>query len=143
MRGRANSLDSLLSMEKRGGKQKRRILGIDPGFGRLGYAILETQEGALNLIKSDCVETSSKKSRHERLLDIANNIDNIIKKYNPEVVAIERVFFAKNQKTALDVSEVKGVMSYLALSKKLLYLKLHFLRVIAIQAFFFLDWLIE
>lgn len=91
------------------------ILGIDPGYGRLGYALLEEE----TLLDYSCIETSPKKEKNERLLEIAQKIEKIIEKYHPEVLAIEKLYFTTNQKTALSVAEAKGIVIYLALKNKM------------------------
>src|SRR5581483_1009955 len=90
-----------------------RIIAIDPGYERLGLAILEKEKGQKEiLIFSECFKTSSKLSHHERLNLIGGRISEIIKKYQPKALATEKLFFAKNQKTALLVSEARGVILY-------------------------------
>ncbi|MFC1756810.1 crossover junction endodeoxyribonuclease RuvC [Patescibacteria group bacterium] len=90
------------------------ILGIDPGYGRLGYAVLEKTGSKEILLDYSCVVTNPKDSHGKRILAIAKEIEKVIKKHKPDVLAIEKLFFTKNQKTALAVSEVKGVVIYLA-----------------------------
>ena len=90
-----------------------RIISIDPGYERLGIAILEREKkNKETLIFSECFKTSSKLPHHERLTLIGNRIKEVIKKYKPEALATEKLFFAKNQKTALLVSEARGVILY-------------------------------
>jgi crossover junction endodeoxyribonuclease RuvC len=85
-----------------------RIIGIDPGYDRIGIAIIENKE----LIHSECFFTSSKDDFHTRLKEIGQRINKIIKKYSPEIMAIESLFITKNQKTAMKVAEARGVISY-------------------------------
>lgn len=91
-----------------------KILSIDPGFERVGIAVLEqkNKKEEQNLLYSNCFKTSAKLSFHERLLLIGNEVKNIIKKYKPEVLAIEKLYFTTNQKTAMGVSEARGVIIY-------------------------------
>ncbi len=84
-----------------------RILGIDPGFGTLGWAVVEKD---LRVAEYGVIETSPDCAIDERLLYIHTAITEIIQKHNPDCVAIERLFFAKNTKTALDVSKCIGVI---------------------------------
>lgn len=86
------------------------ILGIDPGYGRLGISILKKECSLDTLIYSECFETSNKDSHHERLLSIGEKLDLIIEKYKPEILAIETLLFSKNTKTALLVAEARGVI---------------------------------
>ena len=96
-----------------------KILGIDPGFSRLGYAILETDKKSFRVIDCDCFETKPKSDYGKRLLLVADKVKKLISKHKPDVMAIERVFFAKNQKTALQIAEVRGILLYLAASSKI------------------------
>ncbi len=96
-----------------------KILGIDPGFGRLGYAILESDRKNSRVIDCSCLETSSKSEYRERLVLVADKIKELIKKHQPDAVALEKIFFAKNQKTALQIAEVRGVLIYLAASSNI------------------------
>ena len=91
-----------------------RILGIDPGFDRLGICILDKEGSKETLIHSLCVETSKKDVFEKRLGDIGVALDAILTTYKPNELAIEKLFFAKNQTTALQVAEARGVCLYLA-----------------------------
>ncbi|MBU1091904.1 crossover junction endodeoxyribonuclease RuvC [Patescibacteria group bacterium] len=91
------------------------ILGIDPGYGRLGCAVLKKESKQEELLDFFCIETNPKKTYYERILEITNKIEKTINEYKPDTLAIEKVYFTNNQKTALNVSEVKGVIIYLAL----------------------------
>ncbi len=92
------------------------ILGIDPGYDRMGIAIIENK----NLLYSECYSTSKEDDFHIRLKNIGQKINQIIKKYKPDVLAIESLFITKNQKTAMKVSESRGVILYEASLKNLL-----------------------
>jgi|SRR3989338_6169406 len=96
-----------------------RILGIDPGFERLGIAVLEKVPSAKGygvpkeqVIFSECFKTSSKLDFAERLQLLGEEVKRVIKKYKPEVLAIETLFLNTNQKTAMRVAEVRGVVIY-------------------------------
>ncbi|MEI7809999.1 MAG: crossover junction endodeoxyribonuclease RuvC [bacterium] len=91
-----------------------RILGIDPGFERLGVAILEKNIGDKKekVIFSECFKTSAKLEFSERLVLIGEEVRNIIKKYKPEILAIETLFLTTNQKTVMHVAEARGVVIY-------------------------------
>ncbi|HEY4508769.1 MAG TPA: crossover junction endodeoxyribonuclease RuvC [Candidatus Paceibacterota bacterium] len=90
-----------------------KIISIDPGYERLGIAILEKESKNKEiLVFSECFKTSSKLSHHERLSLIGNRIKEIIKKYKPEQLATEKLFFSGNQKTAMLVAEARGVILY-------------------------------
>lgn len=92
-----------------------RILGIDPGYDRVGIAIIENNI----LIHSECFSTSSKEEFSRRLEGIGKRIAEIIKEYSPEVLAIESLFITKNHKTAMKVAEARGVIIYEASLKNL------------------------
>ncbi len=96
-----------------------KILGIDPGIGRMGFGIIETQKGTATMLNCGCLETSSKKETPQRLVEIHSKILNLIDKYKPEVLAIEELFFNKNSKTAFVVGQARGVILLAACQKKL------------------------
>ena len=96
-----------------------RILGIDPGFERLGVAIVEKPAFAKSfgvaresVIFSECFKTSAKLEFAERLKLIGEEVRNVIKKYKPEILAIETLFLNTNQKTVMRVAEARGVVVY-------------------------------
>lgn len=92
-----------------------KILSIDPGFERVGIAIIEkTGLRKDKLLFSECFKTSTKLTFPERLKNIGVEIEKVIKKYKPEVLAIEKLYFTTNQKTAMGVSEVRGAILYIA-----------------------------
>ncbi|KKU76514.1 MAG: Crossover junction endodeoxyribonuclease RuvC [Parcubacteria group bacterium GW2011_GWA2_47_64] len=90
------------------------ILGIDPGFERMGCAVLEKSPGGEKLIYSTCLVSSRSDAHEKRLLGLAEGLKKIIKKFNPDTMAIEKLFFSANQKTALKVAEARGVALLLA-----------------------------
>jgi len=93
--------------------QSLRVLGIDPGYERLGIAIVEkTPRNKEALIFSECFKTSSKLSHDRRLVMLGEEIKRVIKKFKPTDMAIEQLFFNDNQKTALLVGEARGVITY-------------------------------
>jgi crossover junction endodeoxyribonuclease RuvC len=90
-----------------------KIISIDPGYERLGVAILEKNKGEKEkLIFSECFKTSAKIPHHERLSLIGNRIKEVIKKWKPEALATEKLFFSGNQKTAMLVAEARGVILF-------------------------------
>lgn len=89
-----------------------RILGIDPGYERLGVAVVERIGNTDLVIFSACVRTSAKIPFLDRLHQVGQEIDTIIKQWKPETCAIEALYFAKNTKTAMKVAEVRGVIQY-------------------------------
>lgn len=96
-----------------------RILGIDPGYERLGIAVLEKAASAKSygetreqVIFSECFKTSAKLDFSERLILIGEKVRKVTKKYKPEVLAIETLFLTTNQKTVMRVAEARGVVIY-------------------------------
>lgn len=95
------------------------ILGIDPGYDRLGWAICEIIGPNLKVIKYGCIQTNKKESITQRYSQIIEELTLILREYKPDELAIENLYFSKNTKTALRVSESKGVIIALALLKKM------------------------
>jgi crossover junction endodeoxyribonuclease RuvC len=92
---------------------KNRILAIDPGYERIGVAVLEKDSsGKEILLFSECFKTSSKIPHYERLASIGKELDSVIKKYKPHIMSIEKLYFTTNQKTVMGVSEARGVMLF-------------------------------
>lgn len=91
-----------------------KILGIDPGYERLGVAVLEKNLGDRKekVLYSNCFKTSASLSLPERLFLIGEEIDRVAKEFSPEKLAIEKLYFEKNQKTAMGVSEARGAIIY-------------------------------
>ncbi|MEK7624810.1 MAG: crossover junction endodeoxyribonuclease RuvC [Patescibacteria group bacterium] len=88
-----------------------RILGIDPGFGRVGFGVIEQVKGGeWKAVAYGCIETSSKKKFVDRLLEVRNELLVLVKKYEPSRVAVEELFFFKNVKTAIEVGQARGVI---------------------------------
>lgn len=91
------------------------ILGVDPGYDRLGVAILKKKNRRRELLLfSSCIETSRTKGIPERLVELGEALTRCIKKWKPEVLAIEALYMNTNQKTALTVAEARGVVMYIA-----------------------------
>jgi len=87
-----------------------RILGIDPGFGRTGFGVIEKHGGDWQLVDYGCIETSTTDPFVERLEELHNELKKIIKKYNPTHAAVEDLFFYKNITTAIKVGQARGVI---------------------------------
>lgn len=94
------------------------ILGIDPGTTRVGYAVIEKDSDNLNLLTCGCLESKNKEQKN-RLKEISDLISDLILKYHPKILAIEKLFFTKNAKTALAVAEARGVIINAAASLNL------------------------
>lgn len=87
-----------------------RVLGIDPGFDRVGISIIERGAKKEQLIYSECFKTSPKLAFSKRLLLISQEIDRVIEEFSPAALAIETLLFNTNQKTAMHVAEARGVI---------------------------------
>ncbi len=88
-----------------------RIISIDPGYERLGVAIIEKQKGSKEThLFSTCIKTSKTLSHSERLTILVEETKKIIDTWSPECLAIEKLFLASNQKTAMNVAEARGVV---------------------------------
>jgi len=101
------------------------ILGIDPGYDRLGVALIKkesglpAQAGKEELLFSDCFTSSPKQKLGERLLKVGAELEKLIKKHEIDCAATEKLFFSVNQKTALAVAEARGLISYLCAKHQL------------------------
>ena len=92
-----------------------RLLAIDPGFERLGIAIIDKERhGKEVLVYSSCFKTKATLPFHTRLSEIGAELERVIKEYEPKALAIEKLYFTTNQKTAMGVSEARGVVVYSA-----------------------------
>jgi crossover junction endodeoxyribonuclease RuvC len=88
-----------------------KIIAIDPGYERIGIAVVEKDKKE-ELVYSDCFRTDPKRTLSERIHTIGQEIARIIKKYKPEMMALEKLYFANNKTTAMGVSEARGVIMY-------------------------------
>ena len=87
------------------------ILGIDPGLATCGYALVEsTGQRSFQLLESGAIRTSSDDPIDVRLKDIHTEVLNLVEEYEPELVAVEKIFFSNNQKTAVMVAQARGVI---------------------------------
>lgn len=91
-----------------------KVLAIDPGYDRLGVAVLEHGTERETLLHSACVLTDKQADLQDRLLVVGNAIAELLRTHKPDAVAIETLFFNKNQKTAIGVAQVRGICIYLA-----------------------------
>lgn len=97
-----------------------KIIAVDPGYERIGIAVLERDSQKKEvLLFSECFKTSAKLPFHERLVKIGEEVERVIKEYQPNVLAIEKLYFTTNQKTVMGVSEARGVIIFTAKRKGL------------------------
>lgn len=88
-----------------------RILGIDPGFGRMGYGVIESVgHGQWQAVVWGCLETSLKKTLIARLQELRDKIKEVTKEYKPTIASVEKLYFFNNAKTAMDVGQARGVI---------------------------------
>lgn len=87
-----------------------RVIAIDPGYGRCGVAIVEKENGKDRWVYSDCIETKAQDGFHERLAQVTAECEHLIATHSPEALVMERLFFNSNQKTAMQVAEVRGAL---------------------------------
>lgn len=87
-----------------------RILGIDPGYGRTGWGVIEIVRREPAFVACGCVSTPADMPFPERLIVLHKEIEKIAARYKPEKAALEKLFFFKNAKTAMDVGQARGVL---------------------------------
>lgn len=87
-----------------------KVLGIDPGYGRCGMAIVERVGTKDVLLYSACVETAASADFATRLRTVVDECERLIAEYRPDYVAMEKLYFNVNQKTAMRVAEVRGAL---------------------------------
>lgn len=87
-----------------------KILGIDPGIARVGWGLIEKKPEGEKYLDCGLVETDKSLAESRRLRQIYQKICDIIKKHQPDLVAVEKLYFFKNQKTVFQVSQARGVI---------------------------------
>lgn len=87
-----------------------RVLGIDPGTAIVGWAVLEEKEGKVESVAYGYISTHKDNSTAHRLLEVATDLERIIRKYQPNEAAVEDLFFFKNVKTVIKVSQARGAI---------------------------------
>jgi crossover junction endodeoxyribonuclease RuvC len=86
------------------------VIALDPGIARTGWAVLYKRNGKIIPVEYGCIETIPKITKQKRLQVIFNALVKTIKKHQPKIMVIEKVFFNSNQKTAIVVGQAQGVM---------------------------------
>lgn len=93
----------------------KTVLACDPGYDRLGIAVLAGSVHASELLYSTCAQTDKKEDIATRLAQLHTELLSVIKKYKPDVIAVEKLFFStNNKKSALAVAESRGMILTLA-----------------------------
>ena len=94
------------------------IIGIDPGLAKLGWGVIDAYDkNKIKLIDYGCISTSGSDSIGERLEKIYGGIQAVVRRFRPREAAVEKLFFAKNSRTAMEVAQARGVL-LLALSRR-------------------------
>lgn len=88
----------------------RIILGIDPGSGRTGYGAVRSRGDDIEFLECGCIHTDPKKTREERLLELHSQLSALMGRLQPQVAAVEELYFSRNVGTAIAVGEARGVI---------------------------------
>ena len=88
----------------------RRIIGIDPGTGRLGFGVIDIIAGKPHLVDAGVITTPVNSEESDRLATIFDELSEIISETKPDVMAVEKLFFAQNVTTAINVAQARGVI---------------------------------
>ena len=95
------------------------ILGIDPGTATTGYGVIKKTKRNLKCLTWGTIETNPSLSNGERLKNLQNQLNKLIKKYKPKLLTVEKIYFFKNIKTAIPVAQAKGTILLTAAKKKI------------------------
>ncbi len=95
------------------------VLGLDPGFGRLGFGAIGTVRGKTCVLDCGIISTDKDTPFGERLVQLADDLETLLAELKPSKIVVERLFFTKNAKTAMQVAESRGVLLLLAARAKI------------------------
>lgn len=98
---------------------KRRILGIDPGFALVGFGIVDEENGTLTAVDYGVISTPKEQKFADRLEVIHKGILSLIDRYKPDEMALEELFYFRNQKTVITVAEARGVIVLSGIERKM------------------------
>lgn len=87
-----------------------KILGIDPGYAIVGYGVVEYKNSSFTTLDYGAITTHKDTPFNKRLLQIYNEYMAVLKRHNPDAVAVEQLFFTNNQKTGIDVAQARGLI---------------------------------
>jgi len=90
------------------------ILGLDPGPAITGYGLIKTEKNQTKLIKYGCITNPIHSSEVDRLTKIYQKLNQLLKKEHPNKIVLEKIFFFKNKKTVIEVSQTRGIILLLA-----------------------------
>lgn len=96
-----------------------RILGIDPGIAIVGFGFIDKNGSKLTPVQYGCIQTEAHTPEEERLVHVYEGMVQLIEKYEPQMVAFEKLFFSRNVTTAMSVSQARGVAILAAAQKGL------------------------
>lgn len=96
-----------------------RILGIDPGTGIVGFGVINVDRGNTTFVEAGVIRTPAHQEDSERLLTIYQDLEGVVSQYQPNIMAVEKLFFIRNITTAMSVSQARGVILLLGKQKKL------------------------
>ena len=97
---------------------KVRIIGIDPGLGRVGYGIIEVKDERKIFLDCGVIETNKNKKEEERLCEIFNDLNTLIDHWKPDIAAVEKFFFYRSS-TTISVVQARGVIMMAFASRKI------------------------
>ena len=95
-----------------------RIIGIDPGLARVGYGIIEIQNGEKKILDCGVIDTSKDKKEGDRLAEIFKDLNELLTQWNPNYAAVEKFFFYKSS-TTISVVQARGVIMMVLASKNI------------------------
>lgn len=91
-----------------------KVLAVDPGYDRMGVAVLKKTNNQEVLLLSTCIETDKKTPLDDRLYTLGQTFKELLEEHKPDLVAIETLFFNKNVKTGIGVAQARGIVMFLA-----------------------------
>lgn len=103
-------MDDRILRAERDSAGRKIFLGIDPGFGDAGFGVIAVEKGKERCLDYGSIRTTKGAPMPERLLELYDKLAKIIEKHRPSSSALEKLFFAKNARTAMDVAEARGVI---------------------------------
>ncbi len=95
------------------------VLGIDPGTARMGWGVVDKNNGNPKYLECGCIETSKNNTAEQRLEKLYNRIVKLIDCFEPDALAVEELYFAQNVKTAFAVGQAKGIVLLAAAQEKI------------------------
>lgn len=90
------------------------ILGIDPGYAIVGFGLLQSERAAVSLLACGAINTEAGLPLPKRLLQIADDLDELIRQFKPDAMAVERLYFGNNVTTGIGVAQARGVILMIA-----------------------------